>query len=104
MLPVVEYFIWKDQIIEKFCVNKARPVLQCDGKCYLAQQIKKANQQKQSDLPHLVQVQLSDFAIGFLQDTDLIILPELEASQHPHSPSLYTFDIVKRRFRPPGLV
>ena len=28
-----------DKIIDEYCVNKDRPQLQCDGKCYLAQQM-----------------------------------------------------------------
>ncbi len=30
----------KAEIIQKFCVNQAQPELNCDGKCYLAQQLK----------------------------------------------------------------
>ncbi len=29
-----------DDIIEQFCVNKSRPKLNCNGKCYLADQLK----------------------------------------------------------------
>ncbi|MEO0472197.1 MAG: hypothetical protein AAF206_21400 [Bacteroidota bacterium] len=101
ILPVVEYFIWKDQIIENYCINKSQPVLKCDGKCYLAQKIKQANQ-SQDDSPNLVPVQLSDFAIGFIQLEELIVLPELEASQHPLLQHFYHFDFVERRLRPPG--
>ncbi len=41
----VNYELRKDFIIKNYCVNKDRPELHCDGKCYLAQQIKKAEQQ-----------------------------------------------------------
>lgn len=30
-------------IIEKYCINKDMPELNCDGKCYLAQQLNKAS-------------------------------------------------------------
>lgn len=33
------YFLNKDFIIENFCVNKSKPELACDGKCYLSKQI-----------------------------------------------------------------
>ncbi len=29
-----------DYIIETYCINKERPQLNCDGKCYLAKQLK----------------------------------------------------------------
>lgn len=40
----VNYELRKDFIIENYCVNKERPELKCDGKCYLAKQIKAAEQ------------------------------------------------------------
>lgn len=33
------YELNKAEIIANFCVNKSRPELKCDGKCYLAQQL-----------------------------------------------------------------
>jgi DNA gyrase subunit B len=34
------YSIKKDYIIEKLCINKDKPQLHCDGKCYLGKQLK----------------------------------------------------------------
>lgn len=36
----IEYEITKDYIINNYCVNKNRPELHCDGKCYLSKKIK----------------------------------------------------------------
>ncbi len=33
-----------DTIVEKYCVNKERPRLQCNGKCYLMNQMKTSKQ------------------------------------------------------------
>ncbi len=41
----VNYELRKDFIIRNYCVNKDRPELHCDGKCYLAKQIRAAEQQ-----------------------------------------------------------
>jgi|GEM_PF-729587 len=41
-LLVVNYQVNKTRITRLFCVNKARPRLHCNGKCYLAQQLRKA--------------------------------------------------------------
>ena len=44
--PIVEfgtilyYELNIDYIIDKYCVNKERPWLKCDGKCYLMSQLK----------------------------------------------------------------
>jgi len=47
MAPIIfaNYELRKEFIIKNFCVNKNRPILHCDGKCYLAKQIKTAEQQ-----------------------------------------------------------
>ena len=39
--PIVEYVANYDYIVEVLCVNRDRPELNCDGKCYLAQQLAK---------------------------------------------------------------
>jgi hypothetical protein len=41
----VNYELRKDFIIKNYCINKDRPELHCDGKCYLAKQLKAAEQQ-----------------------------------------------------------
>jgi hypothetical protein len=40
-----DYELRKDFIIKNYCVNKSRPELHCDGKCYLAKQIQKTQKQ-----------------------------------------------------------
>lgn len=38
-LPLIEYHIFKESIIERFCVNREVPESDCDGVCYLTAQI-----------------------------------------------------------------
>lgn len=40
------YELNKAYIIENFCVNKDKPMMNCDGKCYLAEKLK-AQKEKQ---------------------------------------------------------
>jgi hypothetical protein len=49
VVPMIflDYELRKDYIIQNYCVNKNRPELHCDGKCYLAKQIKTTEQQEQ---------------------------------------------------------
>lgn len=42
----VNYLVNKDYITEKFCVNKDKPILKCDGKCHLAKQFAKQDKQE----------------------------------------------------------
>jgi hypothetical protein len=41
-LLVVDYALNQARITRLYCVNKARPRLHCNGKCYLAQKLRKA--------------------------------------------------------------
>lgn len=41
---ILGWYFWnKAAIVAKYCINKARPDLHCDGKCYLAAKLKKAD-------------------------------------------------------------
>ena len=40
---VLDYQLNKARITELYCVNKARPLLHCNGKCHLMQQLRKAD-------------------------------------------------------------
>jgi hypothetical protein len=42
-IPFIEYSLFKDYIAEFLCINKQKPQMHCDGKCYLNEQLKKAN-------------------------------------------------------------
>lgn len=45
------YFFKNQQAIaDKFCENKARPQLKCNGKCHLAKQLKKIEQEEMNTL------------------------------------------------------
>ena len=44
LAPYIEYGINKDFIATVLCINKDKPELKCDGKCYLAKQVKKASE------------------------------------------------------------
>jgi hypothetical protein len=48
IVPLIEYHVFKDNIIAQFCVNRDVPDSTCNGVCYLANQIEQA-QEKQSD-------------------------------------------------------
>ena len=45
---VLSYFTNK-QAYERYCVNKSRPQLHCDGKCQVAQKIKQEEERDQKD-------------------------------------------------------
>ena len=48
VIPVVfiEYELRKDYIIQNFCINKDKPLLKCDGKCYLAKKLNETREKQ----------------------------------------------------------
>ena len=46
---VVHYQINKSSITKKYCENKAKPKMHCDGKCHLKKQLKK--EEKREKMP-----------------------------------------------------
>jgi len=41
VLPVLEYLINYDYIVNELCENRDKPILTCNGKCYLGDQVEK---------------------------------------------------------------
>lgn len=49
VIPVLclDYELRKDYIVKYLCINRDKPQLHCDGKCYLAKRIAAAQEQEQ---------------------------------------------------------
>jgi hypothetical protein len=45
---VVNYQLNKTEIARKYCENKAKPKMHCDGKCHLKKQLKKEEKREQT--------------------------------------------------------
>ncbi len=48
VLPLVEYYVFKESIIELFCENRNVPDSGCEGTCYLSNQLKKNAENSES--------------------------------------------------------
>lgn len=64
VLPVFEYVVNQDYIAEYLCVNKDKPMLNCNGKCYLAKMLQEERNEKQQNLPA---IDLREYPIGFVE-------------------------------------
>lgn len=92
-----------DYIIENYCINKERPELDCNGKCYLMEQLAAADDQKRQDNATLTL--LEAFVPLFVQQTtDFSFQSHLEHTQQ----QLFSLDAswnyvrVNRMLRPPS--
>jgi hypothetical protein len=73
IIPVIEYHLFKESIIELFCVNRDQPETQCDGVCYLSSQIEK-NDEDHSGLKNF-NVDYYPVGLSFESNTDLEVYP-----------------------------
>lgn len=48
LIPLAEYAVNYDYIVNTLCVNKTKPELHCNGKCYLSKELAKANNETES--------------------------------------------------------
>lgn len=74
ILPFAEYALRKEYIANNLCKNKGLPELQCEGKCYFMQQIKKSQETAPNqDTPTNSRLAFSDYY--FMNDSSLWSLP-----------------------------
>ena len=73
--PIMEYLINYDYIANELCENKDKPLLGCNGKCYLEKQVKKQlhlddNQKEQTppkvDFEKFITLKTKKFDYSFL--------------------------------------
>lgn len=64
VFPVFEYVVNQDYIAEYLCVNKDKPMLDCNGKCYLAKMLQEEQNEKKQNLPA---IDLKEYPIGFVE-------------------------------------
>jgi hypothetical protein len=74
IVPLMEYHFFKESIIELFCENRNVPESDCDGVCYLTNQIEESRE-KQDDM----QTGHIDYYPGYVlygQSADLNLYPD----------------------------
>lgn len=99
----VDYCINNDYIREVLCINKERPKLQCDGKCYLTQQLSKKSTKKESQEKAMVMEQ-SLTPVFFVEIQDVIFknTASLSTAENSNYINHYRLLIDKERDRPPN--
>lgn len=95
VIPVLDYIVNYEYIVTELCVNRAKPELQCNGKCHLEKELAKASESekpissdKKSTSHHEVEVLFCEeitkamflFDYGFLEKEKAISTPDLYQS------------------------
>ena len=70
VLPVIDYVVNYEYISKVLCVNKAKPKLQCNGKCHLMQEMAKTSEK---ELP------LTPTKKHVVTETEVLFYQELES-------------------------
>ena len=74
VLPFIEYFVNYDFIAQELCENKNKPVLSCNGKCYLEDQVKENNTslEHHQQIPEMPSIDLSTLPVFLLVKNSFI--------------------------------
>jgi hypothetical protein len=86
---VVHYALNRTAITREFCENKSKPLQQCNGKCHLAKELKKADEaEKKLPVPVKEKFEVLQFCIAL--PTFLFFRPTISASVYkPFHPVAY---------------
>ncbi len=104
---VLDWKINQDRITEKYCENKDKPMLNCNGQCYLAKQLKELEQQEneeRSEYPNPQQALEKAEYISFFSDETLnfsIVTIETSNCKGEHIVSMVSQPHLSRVHAPP---
>ena len=98
---VVYYETHLSEIIEKYCVNKDKPELQCNGQCHLAKELSIADASK--DGKAVVNVSAAFFPVYFqaIEKINLSIFPPKEITTYFDYDFTYTYLLSHKINKPP---
>jgi hypothetical protein len=71
---LIDFALRHDYIAKVLCINQDKPELQCDGKCYLAQQFKKAEENEKKTLHNYI-VSSSEISAFILTSFTILLEP-----------------------------
>jgi len=109
---LVNWKINQTEITEKYCENKNTPMLNCNGKCYLAKQLKKQEDvlaseldQNNKKIPTPKKVKESDVSEEIIFSNLIISSEENNSSKHCFYFNFkYSIESVDSFFHPPQFV
>jgi type III secretory pathway component EscV len=104
LFPVLEYAVNYEYISKVLCVNKAKPMMHCNGKCHLMKELAKAQEtEKQtSSNKKNVTVDTVDLILDIKNDFSLCIYNgNTKTTIHSKYSNLYSYLNLYSIFHPP---
>ena len=107
---IVNWKMNQAELTAKYCVNKAKPMLKCNGKCYLAKQLKKQeeqdkvefNKKSKSQVPKFKKIKEGE-VFNDIQAVDYTLVVKNNINRKPNTSISveYSFDEISKCFQPP---
>ncbi|MFZ4930799.1 hypothetical protein [Chryseobacterium sp. Mn2064] len=103
LIPLVEYAVNYDYIAKVLCINKSRPEIHCNGKCYLSKELAKTNDSETSPLQKSKNAGQKVLDIYILPSITEISVTEKFPFFNLHFlyETAYSFLFLKHIFKPP---
>ncbi|MBK8599718.1 MAG: hypothetical protein IPN80_03480 [Flavobacterium sp.] len=77
IFPLVEYVTNYDYITKVLCINKAKPKLQCNGKCHLMKELAKASESEKPIQSDKKDTSKQEIEILFFEDLTALITTQI---------------------------
>lgn len=94
----------QNNISSRFCINKAKPVLKCNGKCYLSKKLKQVNPAENTGNDNQesanLRIKTDPFIITYVQASRAAVAM-LPVAFAPFAPQQYVRNYAADIFHPP---
>ena len=89
VFPVLEYFVNYDYIVKELCENKAKPELNCNGKCHLVKELASASDSDATNSTDK-KVVAQQYEVVYFQEIESITFRFINANFTPEVVNSYT--------------
>jgi len=99
---MLDYYINYTYIVKNLCINKDKPEMHCNGKCYLKQMIKKEAREENTPNSKLPKVEISKIQFNFSNQNIAFKVEDIhKIDNHYFRTTLIPKKLILRIFRPP---
>jgi len=104
IIPIIEYYANYNYIVNELCENRDKPFLACNGKCYLAKELKKVTTENQEHKSNLPKINFEDFPITSVEKNNYSFISIEVTSLKIHSKKAITpFKLYNAILKPPKI-
>ena len=89
VLPVVDYVVNYEYITKVLCVNKAKPKLQCNGKCHLMKELAKTSE-SQTPISSNKKIATQELEVLFFEEIKSFKITSLYFEEKQKTISIYS--------------